>query len=102
MPPLPHSVLDKAFVPLPPFSLELREDLEARGSGLGVDQSILELGVGLRVTFISGAVAAVTVVFPESAALSWCLHGDQSISFIIPSTLAGKAGPRAVRAQWEP
>lgn len=38
----------------------------------------------------------------ESAALPWYLHDDQSISFIIPSTLAGKAGPKAGRAQWEP
>lgn len=53
-------------------------------------------------TFNSKAVATVTVVFPESAALPWHLHDDQSISFIIPSTLAGRAGPRAGRAQWEP
>lgn len=57
---------------------------------------------GVGVTFNSRAVATVTVVFPESAALPWCLHDDQSISFIIPGTLAGKARPRAGRAQWEP
>lgn len=53
-------------------------------------------------TFNSRAVATVTVVFPESAVLPWHLHDNQSISFIIPSTLAGKARPRAGRAQWKP
>lgn len=53
-------------------------------------------------TFNSRAVATVTVVFPESAPLPWHLHDNQSISFIIPSTLAERAGPRVGRAQWEP
>lgn len=52
-------------------------------------------------TFNSRAVATVTVVFPESATLLWSLHDDQSISFIILSTLAGDAGPRAGKAHWE-
>lgn len=52
--------------------------------------------VGRRMTFNSRAVAT----FPESAGLPWCLHGDQSISFIISSTLAGKAKARIGRVRW--
>lgn len=51
-------------------------------------------------TFNSRAVATVTVVFPESAGLPWRLYDDQSISFIISSTLAGKAKAGTGRVQW--